>query len=105
MNPNEPLSEQIYKIGLEFADAQAGAQLLEEGKAAWISQHMLALGDMPVTSAERMVRGSPEYQEYLTNMVEARRKANRLYAHKEYLRARLMEWSSEQANERLVAKI
>jgi len=102
---NAPLSEQIYSAGLDHADALAAAQLLEGGKSAYVSQAMLRLGDMPVSKAEREVKGSADYADYIKKMVAARRQANRLGAYRELLRARLTEWQSDQANERHMSKI
>ena len=101
---NKPLSEQIYSAGLDFADAVAAAQLLEDGKTAFVAQRMLQIEGTRV-QAEREVKASAEYSEYIKRMVAARQKANRLKAQLEYLRAKLTEWQSAEANHRMGARL
>ena len=101
---NQPISERIYHIGMEYADALAAAQLLEDGKSAFVAQRMSQI-DGAVAKAERDVKASSEYSDYIKRMVKARQHANRIKAQLEYLRAKLTEWQSEQANQRLQARV
>ena len=53
-----PISEQFRIVAKAWADLDAAANLLEETKSAVLAQKMLALGDMPVSKAERSERAS-----------------------------------------------
>lgn len=101
---NRPLSEQLYEAGMAYADAYAAAQLLEEGKSAFLAQRMKAEGDIPVSKAELLVKASEEYSSYIKSMVKARQNANRLKVRLDYLKARMTEWQSQEANHRLVTR-
>jgi predicted transcriptional regulator len=74
--------------------------MLEETKSAVLSQRMTALGDMPVSHAERTVKGSVEWQDFIKTMVDARTQANLKKVQMEYLRMKFSEWQSENANKR-----
>lgn len=102
---NLPLSE-VYRItAKEWVEADAAASLLEETKSAVLSQHMKALGDIPVSKAELMVKSTADWHQFLTNMVEARKQANLLKVKLEWVRMRFMEWNSENATRRAEMKL
>lgn len=102
---NLPISEQYRLTAKEWVEADAAANLLEETKSAVLSQHMAALGDMPVSKAELAVKSTAQWHQYLTEMVEARKKANLLKVKCEWLRMRFMEWNSENATRRAEMKL
>lgn len=102
---NLPISEQYRISAKEWVEADAAANLLEETKSAVLSQHMAALGDMPVSKAELAVKSTAQWHQYLTEMVEARKKANLLKVKMEWLRMRFMEWNSENATRRAEMKL
>lgn len=106
--PNTPLSEQIYTAGQNYADLLAAAQMLEEGKSAFLSQKMALLQEadtnLSVAKAELRVKASEEWSRYIKNMVSARKRANLAQAEKEYLRCKFSEWMSADANHRAVAR-
>lgn len=102
---NQPLSEQYRIVAKEWVDADAAANMLEESKSATLSQKMLALGEMPVSRAEMMVKGSDEWTAYLGSMVNARSRANLLKVKLEYLRMRFSEWQSAEATKRAEMKL
>lgn len=100
MDDNRPIAEQFRIVAKQWVDADAAADLLEQTKTAVLSERMQALGDMPVSKAEAQVKASPEWKEFITTMVNARKTANRLKVQMEYLRLKFQEWSSENANKR-----
>lgn len=102
---NAPLSEQFRITAKEWVEADAAASLLEETKSAILSQRMAALGDMPVSHAERAVKSSPEWQEHVTTIVEARKKANLLKLKMGYLRMKFSENQSYEATKRAEMKL
>jgi hypothetical protein len=100
MDDNRPLSEQFRVVAKQYVEADAAASLLEETKSAVLSQRMAALGDIPVSHAERAVKSSPEWIEHVTKIVEARKESNLLKLKMEWLRMKFSEWQSEAATRR-----
>ena len=98
--PNIPPSEQWYIAAQKWADLNAAADMLEEGKSAFLSQKMARLGDMPVSKAELTVKASPEWADYIKKMVRAREQANLAKIEAEFLKMRFSEEMSRDANER-----
>lgn len=97
---NLPWSEQFRVVAKEWVELDKSATMLEETKSAVLSQKMAALGDIPVSHAERTVKSSPEWQDFIKTMVEARSAANLRKVQMEYLRMKFQEWSSENASRR-----
>lgn len=100
MNLNLPLSEQFRVAGLEWAKLDNAAQLLEDGKSAFLAQKKSALGDMADNKAEKIVKSSAEWSIYIKTMVAARKAATIAKIELEYVRMRFQEWSSSEANKR-----
>lgn len=102
MNPqsNLPWSEQFRIVAKEWVELDKAATMLEETKSAVLSQKMAALGDVPVSHAERTVKSSPEWADFISRMVDARSAANLKKVQMEYLRMKFQEWSSENASRR-----
>jgi hypothetical protein len=97
---NAPLSEQFRLAAKDWVDKDSAASLLEETKSAVLSQKMAALGDMAVSKAELQVKASPEWEEFVTKMVNARTSANLAKVKLEWIRLKFNEWQSENANKR-----
>lgn len=97
---NLPWSEQFRLVAKEWVELDKSATMLEETKSAVLSQKMAALGDIPVSHAERAVKSSAEWQDFIKTMVDARSAANLRKMQMEYLRMRFSEWQSENANRR-----
>ena len=97
---NIPPSEQWYHVAQKWADLNAAADMLEEGKSAFLSQKMARLGDIPVSKAELTVKASPEWADYIKKMVRAREQANLARIEAEFLKMRFTEWQSQDANQR-----
>lgn len=97
---NEPYSEQ-YRVAAEaWSKLESAASMLEECKSAILSQRKIQQGDMPDNKAERNVKASPEWRDYIEKMVKAREAANLAKVKVEYLRMKFWEASSENANRR-----
>jgi hypothetical protein len=97
---NIPVSEQFRVTAKQWVELDRAATMLEETKSAVLSQRMNALGDMPVSHAERTVKAAPEWQDFIKTMVDARTQANLKKVQMEYLRMKFSEWQSENANRR-----
>lgn len=97
---NQPVSEQYRIAAKDWVAKDAAANMLEECKSAVLSQMMARLGDIPVSHAERTVKASDEWQDFVTKMVQAREAANLAKVRCEYLRMKFQEWNSESATKR-----
>jgi len=102
---NKPWSEQFRIVAKQWVDADAAASILEDTKSAVLSERMQALGDIPVTKAEAIVKASPEWREHVEKTVNARRQSNRLKVQMEYLRMKFSEWQSHEATKRTEARL
>lgn len=102
---NAPLSEQFRLAAKDWVEKEGAARLLEEGKTATLAERMNALGDVPVSHAERDVKASPEWRDYIRRMCEARTAANLAKVKLEFLRMRHMEQTSYEATARMEAKL
>jgi hypothetical protein len=101
----QPLSEQFRLVAKAWCDADGAARMLEECKTSTLSTMMKRLGDIPTAHAERDVKSSPEWQEYIKRMVEARTAANLKKLQMEYIRMKQQEWISADANARAERKL
>ena len=102
---NELWSEQFRIVSKDWVDKESAASLLEETKSAVMAQRMLRLGDIPVAHAERTVKGSPEWEDYLKKMVKAREAANLAKVKMEYIKMKAWEENSHEATKRAEMKI
>lgn len=98
-------SEQFRLAAKDWVEKDAAASLLEETKSAVLSQHMIALGDIPVSHAEREVKASPTWGDFVKDMVAARKAANLAKVRCEYLRMKYGEWQSFEATKRAEMKL
>lgn len=107
MNAHSNLSwsEQYRLVAKKWVDAEAAASLLEDTKSAVLAEKMLALGDMPVSRAEMLVKGSQEWRGELLAITTARQAANLLKVQMEYLKMKFQEWSSENATKRVEMRL
>jgi hypothetical protein len=100
MRNDVPISEQYRLAALDWVTQDATARLLEEGKTTYLAQRKAALGDMPDSKAEKLVKSSPDWADYIKKMVAAKTAANRQKVEVEFLRMRFMERNSEEATNR-----
>ena len=102
---NRPYSE-IYRVaGEEWADLEAAASLLEDSKSAVMAQWQTELGDIPVNRAEQMVKSSARWRDYISDTIEARKRANKAKIYLESVKMRAMELHASEANQRTELKI
>jgi len=99
------ISEEFRVTAREWVNADAAARLLEECKSAWICERANALKDLSVSAAEREVKGSPEYKEYVNQMVAARTAANLLKVKMQWIEMRSWEQRSKEASARAEMKL
>ena|SRR5271155_5042151 len=102
---DRPFSDLYREAGEDWADKEAAATLLEDCKSAVMAQWCLEHGDIPVNRAEQNVKSSPKWERYITDMVEARKKANKARIMLESIKMRAMEWHAKSANYRAEARI
>lgn len=102
---NQEWSEQYRLAAKDWVQKDSAASLLEETKSAYLAQLMTRLGDVPVSHAERSVKSSEEWSEFVTRMVKAREAANLARVRCEYLRMKFGEWNSFEATKRAEMKL
>jgi hypothetical protein len=73
----ERIFAQLNSAGDAWADAQAAAELLEESKKSVLAELMVAQTEGTQSAKEANALASPVYKLHLTNMVSARKEANR----------------------------
>lgn len=103
---NSPPPSQVYhEAGLDWADKEAAASLLEDTKSAVVAKWQAELGDIPVNRAEQQVKIQPRYTELVEQIVEARRQANIAKVVLEVRRMEWGEWQNKEANARQEMKM
>lgn len=105
MTSNQPISEQFRVAAKEWVQLDNAARMLEETKTAVLSQKMKAKGDVPAAHAERDVKASPEWHDWIKGMVEARTAANLAKVKLDYVRMKASEHMSAEANKRAEMKL
>lgn len=66
---------------------------------------MKNLGDMPTSHAERDIKASKEWHEWIASMVNAKTAANLAKVKMEYVKMKFHEWQSAEANKRAEMKL
>ena len=106
---NLPLSEQFRLTAKAWVEADKAAALLEETKSANISQMMIKVLEenpaLAVNKIEMVVKSSPEYKDFITQMVDLRSKANLLKVKMEFIRMRFQEFMSKEATARAESRL
>lgn len=97
---NQLISEQFRLVAKAWVEADGAARLLEETKTAVLAQWVKSHGDMAVNAAEREVKSSPQWEEFIDKMVQARTQANLKKVQMEYIRMKAMEHQSLEASKR-----
>lgn len=105
MRNDVPVSEQYRIAARDWVDMDAAARMLEEGKTTYLAQLITKLGDMPHAKAERTVKSSPEWSDYIKKMVNAKTAANRQRVELDFLKMKHMETTSAEANARSERKM
>lgn len=105
MKNDVPVSEQYRLAARDWVEVDAAARMLEEGKTTYLAQQKARLGEMPDSKAERIVKSSPEWADYIKKMVNAKTAANRAKVELDFLKMRHMERTSEEANARSERKL
>lgn len=103
-NTDKPISEQYRLIAKKFVELDKAARLLEESKTATLSQMIQNIirdaEGMAHNQAERQAKASPEWQNYIHEMVTARSEANLKKIQLEYIRMQFTEWQMKTASAR-----
>ena len=106
---DQPLSEQFRIVARNWVDAEAAACLMEETKSAVFAEMVArALGEdisLAHNRAETLVKSSPSWKEYVTEMVRLRRDANLAKVKLEYVKMKASEQMSAEATHRAEARL
>ncbi len=98
---NDPVWSEEYRLaGVDWADKEAAAQLLEDTKSALLAQWETELGDIPKNRAEQTVKSSQRWMDQIEKIVEARRLANIAKVNLDVVRMRAWEHSNKEATQR-----
>lgn len=101
--------EEFRLVALAYNDADGAAHLMEELKTTTLEEMKSKLiaerGDMPDNKAERLVKSSPDWRKYITEMCALRTKANRLKLQLDYIRMRERQLDREYWHGRSEAKM
>jgi hypothetical protein len=104
MSSNEPISEQFRLVAKSWVEADEAASLMEETRTTVLSEMITKIiGEnisMPFNKAELTAKSSPEYKEFVTQMVKLRSRANLLKVKLEFIRMKFQEWNSHEATAR-----
>ncbi len=105
MSNDESWSEEYRKRGEIWVELKAAADLLKEAKTAALEQRKAALGDMAVNKAEMLVKASSSWYDYISNMIEAERKANLAKISLDYAKMQFQTYINKDANTRAEMKL
>lgn len=99
------LSERYRLAALEWAELDSAARMLDEGKTTYLAQQKALLGDIPDSHAEKQVKASEPWANYIKTMVRAKTAANKARVEVDYLKMKFQEWISADANARVERKM
>lgn len=105
MTNARPQSELYREAAMRWADLDAAARMLEEGKSAVLAQRMALLGDMPVSKAEQQVKASEFWADYIKRMVNTKTQANKAKIEVEFVKMQHWEKTQDRADQRFEARL
>lgn len=73
----DDLAIEINTAGIEWADLDGAASLLEETRRTLLAQLQIGAGDLSMAAREMYALANQDYRDHVAKMVEARRMANR----------------------------
>lgn len=88
-------ADQYRQQAEAWARSDGNARKLEAMKDAVLFKKMKALGDKPIAAAERDVKASQEWHDFITEMVQARTSANEALGEMTYLQMKFEERKDE----------
>ena len=97
---NIPYSEQYRLCAKDWVEKDSVARLLEETKTAVLSQYIQNEGDKPHNRAERDVKASEKWSDFITKMVRARETANLAKVKLKYIEMKYFENAGAEATAR-----
>ena len=101
----ESLAAELSKRGLDWADKEAGAALLEETRKTVLSECQADWPGESNAASESKALRDPRYKEHLKSMVEARRLANRARVNYDVIRAYEGLFRTQEATRRAEASL
>lgn len=101
----ETLAAELSKRGLEWADRESAASLLEEARKTVLSECQADWPGESNAASESKALRDPRYKEHLKNMVEARRLANRARVNYDVIRAYEGLFRTQEATRRAEASL
>src|SRR3990167_984666 len=80
--------EKIEEVGLEYAEAKGQSWQSQELKYSVVASLVKTYGEIPMSRAELLAKGSDEYKQYIQETADAIRKELRLKAQLEKWKAK-----------------
>lgn len=102
---DQDLSERFRLAAISWADLDSAARMLDEGKTTYLAQQKALLGDIPDSHAEKKVKASEQWADYIKSMVRAKTAANKARVEVDYIKMKFQEWISADANARSERKM
>ena len=102
---NLPYSEQYRLAAKDWVEKDAAARLLKETKTAVLAQWIQAEGDKAYNKAERDVKASDKWHDWIKTMVDAETAANLAKAKIKYIEMKYFENAGTEANKRAEMKL
>ena len=106
---DRPISERYRVAAKLYAGLEAAASFLEEMKTPRLeklkSELIAANGNMPENRAERLVKSSQDWHDYIRSMCDARAAATDAKEELAALRMEFQEWQAADANSRAEYKL
>jgi hypothetical protein len=104
-----PISERYRLAAMNWVDKEAAARAYEELKTTTLETMKQGLiadeGDMPDSHAERKIKATPDWREYIEKMNLARTEANRARVYVDVLKMKFNEWQAADASRRAEMKM
>jgi hypothetical protein len=97
---NRPFSEIYREAAMDWVDKDAAARMLEECKTAFLAKMKSETGAKTDAEAERLVKVTPEWKDYIKKMVNAKTSANRAKVQLNYVEMKGWENRSQEATKR-----
>jgi hypothetical protein len=103
--PNRPISDVWREAAETWVDLDSAARLLEETKSAVLAKWMSEMGDVAVNKAERDVKASDRWRDYIEKTVRARTAAEKAKIEMRWHEMKVWDQRSREATERTQARI
>lgn len=100
MESNQLFSEQYRLCAKDWVEKDGAARMLKETKTAVLARMKSDLGDMPESKAEKIVKATDQWSDFIKTMVEAETAANLAKVKLKYIEMKYFEHQGANASAR-----